>query len=136
VVDELAEYRFGPGWTWEQAAAGDDLALWRPEHRSPGGESLREFQARVDGALASLLEDPPAGRLILVVHAGVIDAVVRWAFGSGPDTSWTTEVEVAHASVTELHHWSTAQHPSGSPRHTLLVRLGDVGHLAPDLVTG
>jgi hypothetical protein len=84
----------------------------------------------------SALVDPPVGRLILVVHSGVLDAIVRWAFGLGPDAAWTTEVAAPHASITELEYWPRGRHPAGAPRHTNLVRLGDVGHLAPDGISG
>jgi broad specificity phosphatase PhoE len=133
---DLDEFRFGPQWTWAQADDHENLALWRPEHRPRGGESLREFQARVEGALVALLSEPPAGRLILVVHCGVIDALVRWAFGLGPDAPWTTEVTAAHASITEFVHWPQGRRNSGAPRYTFLARLGDVAHLPPGRITG
>jgi broad specificity phosphatase PhoE len=114
----------------------EDLALWRPEDRRPGGESLREFQRRVQGVLTELVSGPPSVRLVLVVHSGVIDAALRWAFGLGPDTPWTTEAAVAQASITELHHWPQGRHRLGAPRHTFLVRLGDTSHLSPHLITG
>ena len=133
---DLDEFRFGPEWTWAQADDREDLALWRPEDRLPGAESLRDFQARVQDALHALLRDPPAGRLIIVVHSGVLDAVARWAFGLGPDTPWTTEVAAPHASITEFEHWPHGRHAAGAPRHTFLMRLGDVSHLPPDLISG
>ena len=131
----LDEFRFGPAWTWEQTDDREDLTLWRPEHDG-GGETLRDFQTRVEAALGGLVAVRPAGRLVLVVHSGVIDAVFRWAFGAGPDTPWTTEVTVPHASVSELHHWPDGRHAAGAPRQTLVVRVGDVAHLPPGLVSG
>jgi broad specificity phosphatase PhoE len=86
--------------------------------------------------MQTVLRDPPPGRLILVVHAGVLDAVVRWAFGLGPDAPWTTEVAAPHASVTELEHWPRGRHASGARRHTFLARLGDVAHVPPDQISG
>lgn len=133
---DLDEFRFGPAWSWEQAGDREDLALWRPEHAAAGGETLHAFQARVGAVLQSLLAGPPAGRLILVVHSGVIDAALRWAFGLGPQTPWTTEVAAAHASITELEHWPRGRHPGGAPRHTVLARLADVRHLRPELLSG
>ena len=133
---DLDEFRFGPQWSWAQADDREDLALWRPEHRPPGGESLHEFQVRVDDALRALLADPPAGRLVVVVHSGVLDAIVRWAFGLGPDAAWTTEVAAPHASITEFEHWPRGRHAAGAPSHTFVARLGDVGHLPPDLISG
>jgi broad specificity phosphatase PhoE len=135
IVDDLDEFRFGSDWTWEHADQREDLALWRPEHRS-GAESLAEFHRRVERAVEALVERRSPGRLVLCVHSGVIDVVLRWAFGISPDTPWTTEAAVGHASITELLHWPAGRHVRGAPRHTVLVRLGDVGHLPDELITG
>jgi probable phosphoglycerate mutase len=135
ILDGLDEYRFGPDWTWQHADDREDLVLWRPEDRA-GAESLAEFQARVDHTVESLVDRKPPGRIVMCVHSGVIDAILRWAFGSKPDTAWTTEAVVPHASITELRHWPTGRDVRGAPRYTVLVRVGDVGHLPADLVTG
>jgi broad specificity phosphatase PhoE len=78
---DLDEFRFGPQWTWAQADDHQNLALWRPEHRPRGGESLREFQARVEGALVALLNEPPAGELPPILRT----PEVRWAAASRKD---------------------------------------------------
>ena len=134
VFDDLDEFRFGPDWTWDHGDAREDLVLWRPEHRS-GTESMREFQQRVDRVVDSLVGRNPPGRIIMCVHSGVIDAIVRWAFGHTPEVPWTTEVAVPHGSITELQHWPEGRHRGGAPRHTLLIRVGDTSHLPPDLRT-
>jgi broad specificity phosphatase PhoE len=135
VIDELAEFRCGPDWVRDRTDQTPETALWRAGDRA-GDESLAEFQTRVDGALRKLVERDETGRLVLSVHSGVIDAALRWAFGVPPDAPWITEADVAHASVTELRHWPTGRDPHGAPRHTVIVRVGDTGHLAADLVTG
>ena len=135
VIDDLDEYRFGPDWNWEQGDRREDLVLWRPEDRS-GDESMAEFQQRIDRAVGELVARNPAGRIILCIHSGVIDAILRWAFGIAPDVAWTTEAAVGHASITELWHWPTGRHVRGAPRHTMLVRVGDVSHLAAGMITG
>lgn len=134
-VAELDEFRFGPDWTWTDADNLEYLALWRPDDRTPGGESLREFQSRVTGALTALLAEPPTGRLILVVHAGVVDAVLRWVFGLAADAPWLFETSLPHASVSEVDHWPRGRHLSGAGRHSTLLRVGDVRHLPPESVT-
>jgi broad specificity phosphatase PhoE len=134
VFDDLDEFRFGTDWTWQQGDAREDLVLWRPEHRF-GDESMAEFQQRVDRVVDALVQRDPPGRIVMCVHSGVIDAIVRWAFGHTPDTPWTIEVAVPHASITELQYWPTGRHLRGAPRHTLLIRVGDAGHLSPDLRT-
>lgn len=133
-VPGLTEFRFGPAWDWEQGDRREDLPLWRPEHRLGGGESLLEFGLRVEAAVTSLFPAPPPGRVVAVVHSGVIDATLRWTPGrvsAGAD--WVAAVEAPLASVTELRHWPAGRFPGGAPRHTTLVRLGDVAHLPADL---
>jgi broad specificity phosphatase PhoE len=134
VFDDLDEFRFGSDWSWQHGDAREDLVLWRPEHRF-GAESMAEFQRRVDRVVDALVARDPPGRIVMCIHSGVIDAIVRWAFGHTPDTPWTTEVAVPHASITELQFWPMGRHVRGAPRHTLLIRIGDAGHLPPDLRT-
>jgi probable phosphoglycerate mutase len=134
VFDDLDEFRFGPDWSWQHAEVREDLVAWRPEHHF-GAESMAEFQRRVDRVVDALVERNPAGRIIMCIHSGVIDAIVRWAFGHTPDTPWTTEVAVPHGSITELQYWPAGRHLRGAPRHTLLIRVGDVRHLPRDHVT-
>jgi hypothetical protein len=53
--------------------------------RGPSGdESMAEFQQRIDRAVGELVARNPAGRIILCTHSGVIDAILRWAFGIAP----------------------------------------------------
>jgi broad specificity phosphatase PhoE len=133
VVPGLEEFRFGPSWAWDQGERREDLLLWRPEHRLGGGESLLEFGRRVEAALTALLAAPPPGRVVAVVHSGVVDAALRWAWGVPVDAAWVAEAEAPLASVTELRHWPSGRFPGGAPRHTVVVRLGDTAHLAPEL---
>lgn len=134
-VADLDEFRFGPGWSWDAAGERQDLALWRPEHRA-GDESLGAFEERVGSALESELDPYVGGRLIVVVHSGVIDALVRWALGA-TGNPWLGEVAVGHASVTELAVWPSGMlGGNGAPRHTEIRRLGEVGHLPEELRTG
>jgi broad specificity phosphatase PhoE len=132
-VAGLAEFRFGPSWKWEQGDRREDLLLWRPEHRLGGGESLLEFGRRVEAAMTALLVAPSPGRVVAVVHSGVIDATLRWALGVPVDAAWVADAEVPLASVTELWHWPTGRQPGGAPRHTTLARLGDTTHLPAGL---
>ena len=132
VIDDLDEYRFGPDWTWQHAETREDLVMWQPEHHA-GAETMAEFQQRVDRVMEALVRRDAPRRIVLCVHSGVIDAIVRWAFGITPDIPWTTELAVPHASITELQHWPSGRHPRGAPRHTMLIRVGDVSHLPADL---
>jgi broad specificity phosphatase PhoE len=126
VVEELSGLRTGPDWDWSQAH------LWQPDD-SAGAETLAQFQTRIDAALNRLVERRTAGRLVLCVHTAVIDAALRWAFGISPRDPLTTETVVPHCAITELRHWPSGRHPLGAPRHTVLLRVGDVSHLAAQL---
>ena len=133
---DLDEFRFGSSWSWTASDCRDDQALWQPDHRVGNGESLAEFERRARAALQREIHQRPRGRLVLVTHSGVIDALLRWAFGCGVESPWVAEACVAHASITELKHWPTGVHDNGAPRHTELIRVNDVAHLPADLVTG
>jgi broad specificity phosphatase PhoE len=136
VVDELAEYRFPVDGETAVNPAVDPAVSPAVPVAQPGDETLAEFQTRVATALARLLGREVTGRIVLTVHSGVIDAVLRWAYGVPPDGPWTTHAELPHASITELHHWAAGYLPDRASRRTRLIRVGDVGHLAADLVTG
>ncbi len=80
--DDLIEAHIG-GWEglpFEEIVASDaDLvhrirnqqAIWS---RAPGGESERDFRARVVTALDSILATHPEGDVVVVAHGGVINA--------------------------------------------------------------
>lgn len=138
IVDPaLAGFEFG--WEGAQTYSGaqderDDLAMWRPEHRGKR-ESLADFQTRVTARLTDLVLRVAGGgdTLVLVTHAGVIDAALRWAVGLTSRNPWLAEVEAPHASVTEIAHWPRGRHPDGAPRYSVVRRLGDTSAIPGDL---
>ncbi|MDB4949910.1 MAG: Phosphoglycerate mutase [Gemmatimonadetes bacterium] len=79
----LREMHFGAweGLTWNECVARDGRLVHRwvsdpAAHAPPDGETLAAFEARIAEALAEL---PSAGRILWVVHAGVIHSVLaRW----------------------------------------------------------
>lgn len=82
-VDALRELDVGrwSGSTREQIFARDAVLLadfdgGDPDVRPGGGESRRELRERVREAAACLAEDHPQADLLLVVHRGVIRALV------------------------------------------------------------
>ena len=82
-VQGFDEIDFGEweGLTLDEIAARDPPghARWvanRAEFQYPGGESTEEFRARVVCALHAVLAAPPAGDLLIVVHKGVIRAIL------------------------------------------------------------
>src|SRR5215210_843621 len=106
-----------------------DLLIWHPEHRAADGETLREFSARVAAFCDEVVERHPGERIVVVSHAGTIDATLRWALGITPDSPWQHEFEVANASITELEFWPHGRIRGGASRYTVLRRVGDVTHL-------
>ncbi|MFA9430616.1 histidine phosphatase family protein [Egicoccus sp. AB-alg2] len=110
----------------------------------PGGESFRDFHARVtaglDEELAKLgLERDPHGlwqlpdllpRIVVVAHAGTNSVVLGHLLGLSPEPWEWERFSSDHASVTLL---STTRIASG---HIFsLQRFSDVEHLPPELVT-
>ena len=79
----LREMSFGAwdGLTWDECVArdGDLIRRWSDDPAAvdpPGGEPLRDFEARIDTMLAAL---PDEGSQLWVVHAGVVHAILaRW----------------------------------------------------------
>jgi probable phosphoglycerate mutase len=138
IVQDLEEFRFGPSAPSIQEVTEQriDLTLWRPDDGLPGGETLGQFQARVASLLQLLVASHLGHSVLAVTHAGVIDAALRWAYGLAPIAEWSTEALVANASITELEHWPYGRQRGGAVEFTLLRRVGDVSHLASELVTG
>ena len=110
--------------------------LWRPNDQlTDGGETLSRFQTRVSSFLDELVSRHVDETVAVFTHAGTIAAAMRWAYGLTPDHGWYSDVEVFNASLTEIQHWPTGRHPQGAPFVSAVLRLNDVRHLPPDLVT-
>ena len=110
----------------------------------PGGESFRDFHARVTIGLSAELEQhgirrEPDGlwrvpdtstRLLLVAHAGTNSVVLGSLLGLEPEPWEWERFSSNHASLTVLRSTPIAG------RHIFsLQRFSDVGHLPPELVT-
>jgi broad specificity phosphatase PhoE len=112
------------------------LVIWRPEHRGmEDGETVEEFFKRIGTFYEALCSQHANGRIVLVTHAGAIDAAFRWAIGVNPHEPWTFELEVPNASITEVEVWPAGRVMQGAPRHAVIYRIGDARHLG-ELVTG
>ena len=103
-------------------------AEWRrdPAFAPPGGESLREVAARVEGAASSLLDGLAAsaaststvGAVVVVSHVSPIKAAVCWALGGDEALTW--RLFLAPASVSRI-----GRGPAGPVLHGF----NEVGHL-------
>ena len=80
----------------------DDHASWqlrRPDYGIPGGESLVQLRDRVRGALEALARTS-SGKVIIVTHGGVLDAMYRIAANAALDAPRTWQL--LNASVNQI----------------------------------
>ncbi|MFN0028775.1 MAG: histidine phosphatase family protein [Acidimicrobiales bacterium] len=77
-------------------------ARWRadPGFVPAGGESLADLQARVEGACAELAAEAAERDVVVFSHVSPIKAVVAWALGVGPETSW--RMTLGQATITRV----------------------------------
>jgi probable phosphoglycerate mutase len=121
----LRERHYGPlqGLTAEEATARY-AQLWsqyrarHPDMVLEGGETLRNFCARVSDFINELLQRHAGQRVLLSTHGGVLDAAYRHATRMPLDATRTFPIH--NASINVLRHaqdnWS-------------IVSWGDVSHL-------
>jgi 2,3-bisphosphoglycerate-dependent phosphoglycerate mutase len=103
-----------------RAAAADPIfaEIFRQERWDviPGGEPLEEFDARTERGLRRIVEAHPDGRVVVVVHGGVIGQLLHRVTGSrrfafaGSDNASISEIVV-------------------SPERSVLRRYNDTSHL-------
>jgi probable phosphoglycerate mutase len=103
-----------------------DLWLHWLEHRAdfalPGGESLRQFHARVLGAVRELADTYAGQRLAVVTHGGVLDML--WRSAQGLPLDGLRECEIPNTGLNRLRwvqgtlrveQWADAAHLEGLP---------------------
>ncbi len=105
-VPGLEEGRFGEwdGFTFAEVMARwpDEMAAWlaSPDVAPPGGESLAQISARVNGALAGLLAEHAGRRILVAAHVGTIRSMTARAL-LAPLLSMN-RMELAPSSITTL----------------------------------
>ena len=80
-----------------------------------GGESLADLIQRADGWLSSQAE----GRVVAVVSAAVVRALIVAALGVGPDAFWRIDVAPLTAAVLSRHGDRWSLRSSGQPLDSL-----------------
>jgi broad specificity phosphatase PhoE len=124
--ERLAEFDLDPAPLDSEATS----QVWKPEDRGRhGGESVSDFFGRVARFCEGLCTADMDQTVVLVTHAGVIDAVYRWATGAPPEMGWNFEVDVPNASVSVIEMWPDGRVQGGASRIAVLGRIGDVSHL-------
>ncbi len=109
IAPGLDELDFGD-WAGRSFAslAGDRAwEAWnrrRSEARPPGGETMRELQARVVGHLETMRAAMPDARIVLVSHAETIRAAIMHYLGIPLDDFARIELAPASISTIDLGH--------------------------------
>jgi broad specificity phosphatase PhoE len=103
--DDVIELDFGEwtGLTADEIRRDERWQMWsscRSIAAIPGGESWRQVQDRVVGALFDLQRLHPAGNLVVVSHGDVIRAGLLFALGMSLD--FYSRIEVAFASLSTI----------------------------------
>ena len=99
-----------------------DWLQHRGDYALPGGESLRQFHARVMTTLQDLAAAHAGRRLALVTHGGVLDML--WRSARGEPIDGLRRCEIPNTGINRLHWaggrlaidvWGDAAHLDGLP---------------------
>jgi broad specificity phosphatase PhoE len=99
----------------------DMWAQWRsdPDFVPPGGESLATLQARVEEGCLAWAAEAAERDVVVVSHVSPIKAVIAWALGVGPETSW--RMQVGQAAISRVRT---------GPGAPAVITFNETGHLA------
>jgi probable phosphoglycerate mutase len=98
----------------------DLWAAWKrhdPDYALPGGESVRQFHARVNRALAALVQAHPGQRVVVFTHGGVLDML--WRTAHELPLAGDRECPIPNTGINELRwqggrldilRWGDAEH--------------------------
>lgn len=122
-LEGIGEVRYGQ-WQGEKLSRLRREKLWQivqvypSRAQFPGGEAIRQAQARAVDALETLVEQHPKGRVILVSHSDIIKLIVAHYLGAHLDLF--QRIEISPASLTIIHLGD------GRP---YITRVNDTSHL-------
>ena len=103
--EDVIEIDYGEwtGLTFDQIRQDERWQMWsrsRSIAAVPGGESWRQVQERVVGALFDLRQTHPEGSVVVVGHGDVIRAALLFALGMPLD--FYSRIEIAFASLSTI----------------------------------
>ncbi|MHB1122866.1 MAG: histidine phosphatase family protein [Ramlibacter sp.] len=117
---------------WEQ------WLRFHEDYCMPGGETTREFHARVVDAVYRIAGDHPGATLVVVTHGGVLDMIWRTARSlplSGPRQSEIPNAGVSRVRVSagriEVLAWADTSHLADLPPQPVYDQLRLVAELPP-----
>ena len=140
------ERHFGrfQGWVYADIQRDDPETYRRIEARDPdldlqGGESLMQVRARIEAALAGLVQRYRGQRVVVVSHGGVLDAIYRLV--TGKPVSEPRDFPIHNACICQLRwqagrweilQWADIAHLVASrdeidPRQRPAALLGRIG---------
>ena len=140
------ERHFGrfQGWVYADIQRDDPKTYRRIEARDPdldlqGGESLMQVRARIEAALAGLVQRYRGRRVVVVSHGGVLDAIYRLV--TGKPVSEPRDFPIHNACICQLRwqagrweilQWADIAHLVASrdeidPRQRPAALLGRIG---------
>ena len=109
INDDIAEIAFGDwdGHTNQEVAENwpDQYEQWRGDVKiaPPGGESLEEFDVRVQNGLADILEKYEGQTVVVVSHVMPIRGFLKSAMQAGWPSYW--RINVAPCSMSIVRFW-------------------------------
>ncbi|MBO1908566.1 histidine phosphatase family protein [Microvirga sp. 3-52] len=112
VCDAINEINFGR-WTGASFKALNENPLWaswnrsRSTSRPPKGETMREAQGRIVGAMEQLRSLHAERSVILVSHSDVIKAALLYHLGMPIDAYGRLEIEPASISTLVVGEWGS-----------------------------
>jgi broad specificity phosphatase PhoE len=114
--EDVIEIDYGEwtGLTFDQIRQDERWQMWsrsRSIAAVPGGESWRQVQERVVGALFDLQQAHPEGSIAIVSHGDVIRAALLFALGMPLD--FYSRIEIAFASLSTVRLDSAGIRVSG-----------------------
>ncbi len=123
-LEAVGEVRYG-NWTGEKLSKLRHEALWQTiqiypsRAHFPGGEAIRQAQARAVDALETLVVRHPNQRLVVVSHSDMIKLILAHYLGMHVD--FYQRIEISPASLSIL--WLGRDRPT-------VVRVNDTAHLS------
>jgi broad specificity phosphatase PhoE len=114
--EDVIEIDYGEwtGLTFDDIRRDERWQMWsrsRSIAAVPGGESWRQVQERVVGALFDLQQTHPGGSVVVVSHGDVIRAALLFALGMPLDSY--SRIEIAFASLSTIRLDSAGIRVSG-----------------------
>ena len=122
---ELREMNFGEleGLTFSEISQRylEVTELWlkrSPKLKCPGGESIEEFNIRVNQFIGRLENHAPQEAIAIVAHSGSLRSLLCHLLGIGLERHWQFRLDLASVTILDAY-----------PQGAILSLLNDVSHL-------